>query len=423
MQDIKKIRENLAEYKKAAKDKNIKLDFDLLIKLDDQRKELIQEAEVFRSQKNEASKKIPNLNEKDRRKLLKKMKDIDVKQDKIETELKKIQPEFNDLMLHVPMIPAPDVPIGKDDSESIEIYKWGELPQFDFKIKDHVDLGQELDIIDIERGVKIAGSRSYVLKGDGARLEAALLKYAQDFITGKGYELMLVPVLVEETNFTGTGWFPEGKDQVYEIEEDNKFLIGTSEVSLGGYHADEILRNEELPKRYSGTSVCFRREAGTYGKDTHGLYRVHQFNKIEQFIICQGENEVSEALFQELKINVEEFLKSLELPYRILNVCTGDMGKGKYKMFDLECWMPSRNSYGETHSCSNLHDFQARRLNIRYKDKNGKTQFCHTLNNTVVATPRILIPLLENNQNKDGSINIPKVLRPYMNNQDKIIAK
>lgn len=421
MQDIKDIRANLNDYIKAAENKNIQIDFDKLFKLDDFRKELISQVEEFRQQKNAASKQIPQLDENEKNKLLEKMKKIDDKQTKTENQLRQTKKQFDELMLNVPMVPSAHTPIGQDDKDNLEIKKWGELPKFDFPFKDHITLGSELDIIDIERGVKIAGSRSYVLKGDGARLEAALIKYAEDFISRKDYQLLLVPVLVDEFNFTGTGWFPEGREQVYQIEKDNKYLIGTSEVSIGGLHADEILAENDLPKKYSGISICFRREAGTYGKDTQGLYRVHQFNKVEQFIICEGQNEISETMFEELVNNVEEFLQSLKLPYRILNVCTGDMGKGKYMMYDFECWMPSRDSYGETHSCSNLHDFQARRLNLRYKTKEGKTEFCHTLNNTLVATPRILIPLLELNQNQDGSINIPEVLKPYMDNQDKII--
>jgi seryl-tRNA synthetase len=423
MLDIKHIRENKLELQDVAKHKNIKIDLDKLIKLDDKRKLYSQKVEELRSQKNQVSKQIPNMNDSEKSAALRDMKEVDEKQTKLEAELAPIQAQYKEMMLQVPMYVHPDTPIGIDEEGNVEMKKVGEPRKFDFAIKDHVQLGKDLELFDIERGVKIAGSRSYVLMGDGARLEQALLKYAQDFISRKEYKLMVVPVLVDRFALEGTGFFPGSEDQTYEVTKDNKYLVGTSEVALGAFHADELLKEEELPKKYAGTSTCFRREAGTYGKDTNGLYRVHQFNKIEQFVICKGEDEESQKIFDELFNNVEEFLGSLNIPYRVLNICTGDMGKSKYRMFDFECWMPSRDSYGETHSCSNLHDFQARRLNLRYKDAEGKVKYCHTLNNTMVATPRILIPLLEQNQNEDGTITIPEVLRPYMDNQEKIVKK
>lgn len=423
MLDIKYIRENKLELEEVAKHKNIKIDLDKLIKLDDKRKLYSQKIEELRSQKNQVSKQIPNMSDSEKSAALSDMKEVDEKQTKLEAELAPIQAEYKEMMLQVPMYVHPDTPIGIDEEGNVEMKKVGEPRKFDFAPKDHVQLGKDLELFDIERGVKIAGSRSYVLTGDGARLEQALLKYAQDFIARKEYKLMVVPVLVDRFALEGTGFFPGSEDQTYEVTKDNKYLVGTSEVALGAFHADELLKEDELPKKYSGISTCFRREAGTYGKDTNGLYRVHQFNKIEQFVICKGEAEESQKMFDELFNNVEEFLGSLNIPYRVLNICTGDMGKSKYRMFDFECWMPSREGYGETHSCSNLHDFQARRLNLRYKDSEGKVKYCHTLNNTMVATPRILIPLLELNQNEDGSITIPEVLRPYMDNQEKIVKK
>ncbi|KKR07578.1 MAG: Seryl-tRNA synthetase [Parcubacteria group bacterium GW2011_GWC2_39_14] len=351
------------------------------------------------------------------------MKVVDTEQDKLEEQLKPLLIEINDLMLQVPMYVHKDTPVALDEGGNVSIKEVGEIRKFDFTIKDHVQLGKDLDIIDGERGVKIGGSRAYVLKGDGARLEQSLLKYAQDFISRKGYTLMYVPVIVDRFALEGTGFFPGSEDQIYHLGKDDKYLVGTSEVALGAYYSNEVLDIKNIPCKMAGISTCFRREAGTYGKDTSGVYRVHQFNKVEQFILCEGSEEKSQAMFDELAKNVEEFLASLKLPYRILNICTGDMGRGKYQMYDFECWMPSRKNYGETHSCSNLHDFQARRLNLRYKDADGKISYCHTLNNTLVATPRILIPILELNQNEDGSINIPEVLRPYMDNQEKIVKK
>jgi len=423
MLDIKYIRENQDQVKKAAKNKNIELDLDKLLKTDDQRRKLIQEIEELRMEKNKYSKNFPQLEDKEKEKIMKKMKKVGEKQNKLDKELKEIKKDYNNLIYEVPMVPSEKTPVGKDDNANVEIKKWGEITKFDFKLKDHIRLGRDLDIIDNERAVKIGGSRSYILKGDGARLESALLKYAQDFISGKNYTLLSVPVVVEEFAMRGTGFLPGAEEDLYYLPKDKKYLAGTSEVALASYHANELLEKETLPKKYSAFSSCFRREAGTYGKDTHGLYRVHQFFKVEQVIVCEGKAAVSEKMFYELLANVEEFLQSLELPYRVLNICTGDMGQGKYYMNDIECWMPSRNSYGETHSCSNLHDFQTRRLNIRYKTKEGKTKFCHTLNNTLVATPRILIPLLELNQTKEGEIKIPAVLKPYMNNQKKIELK
>lgn len=420
MLDIKFIRENLEELKEVAKNKNIELDFDKLLKLDEQRRELMQKIEEFRTQKNKVSKEIPKMSDEERTKALTEMKDVDEQQNQLEEQIKPIKEEYDQMMLKVPMNVDERTPVGKDDTENVEIETWGEKPKFDFPAKNHEELGLALDIVDFERGVKIAGTRSYVLKGDGARLEFALMKYAEDFIARKGFTLMSVPVIVNRFALEGTGYFPGGEEEIYQLERDEKYLVGTSEVPIGAYHANEVLDEKDLPMRYAGYSICFRREAGSYGKDTHGLYRVHQFMKVEQFIICRNDDEESKKRHEELLNNTKEFLQRLNLPYRVLNICTGDMGQGKYYMNDVECWMPSRDSYGETHSCSTLHDYQARRLNLRYKDKDGKTQYCHTLNNTVIATPRILIPLLENNQNADGSITIPEVLRPYMDNQEVI---
>ena len=420
MLDIKFIRENLEELKEVAKNKNIELDFDQLLKLDSDRRELMQKIESFRTQKNKTSKEIPNMSKDERTAVLDEMKEVDVAQNQLEEKLKPIKDEFMKMMLQVPMNVDERTPVGKDESANVEIETWGGKPKFDFQPKDHEQLGKALDIIDFERGVKIGGSRSYVLKGDGARLEFALIKYAEDFIARKGYTLMSVPVIVNRFALEGTGYFPGGEDEIYQLEKDEKYLVGTSEVAIGTYHANEVLDEKNLPLRYAGYSTCFRREAGSYGKDTHGLYRVHQFMKVEQFIICRNDDNESRTRHEELLNNTKEFLQRLNLPYRVLNICTGDMGQPKYYMNDLECWMPSRDSYGETHSCSTLHDFQTRRLNLRYKDKDGNTKYCHTLNNTVIATPRILIPLIENNQNADGSITIPEVLLPYMDNQEGI---
>ncbi|MDH4241786.1 MAG: serine--tRNA ligase, partial [Phycisphaerae bacterium] len=295
--------------------------------------------------------------------------------------------------------------------------------QFDFEPKDHVQLGLDLDIIDIERGVKLAGSRNYILKGDGALLHWAVLRFAMDYMVGRGYVPFSVPVLMKDETMTGTGFFPGSEDQTYQMEKDRLNLAGTAEVPLTAYHMAEILKAKELPLKYVAMSSCFRREAGAAGKDTYGLYRIHQFDKIEQVVICENSAEVSNKFHDEILANAEAVMKALDLPYRVANVCTGDLGRGQVKKFDIEAWMPSRENYCETHSASKFYEFQARRLNLRYKDPaTKKNLFCHTLNNTVIASPRILIPILELYQNADGSITIPEVLRPYMNGRE-IITK
>ena len=423
MLDIKFIRENPELLKTIARQKNINVDIERIIKLDDQRKKLTTQIEEQRAKKNQASKEIPKLAPTEKAKALADMRAVDALQKEFETKLKPIQDEFDALMLNVPNFISDKTPVGLDDAANVEIERWGEVKKFDFVQKDHMQIGRDLDIVDNERAAKIGGTRSYLLKGDGARLEAALIKYAEDFIVRKGFTLMSVPVIVNKEALIGTGYLPGAEEEIYFLERDDKYLVGTSEVAIGEYYANEVLKEEDLPIRFAGFSVCFRREAGAYGKDTSGLYRVHQFIKVEQFIIGKNDIAESERAFDELLNNSKELLRSLKLPHRVLNVCTGDMGKGKYYMNDLETWMPSRQAFGETHSCSNLLDFQARRLNLRYKDKDGKIHFCHTLNNTVLATPRILIPVLENNQNANGSVTIPEVLWPYMDGQEIISTK
>ncbi|MBI5077206.1 serine--tRNA ligase [Candidatus Falkowbacteria bacterium] len=428
MLDIKFIRENIDLLIKIANQKNIRAKdaadneqlFKKLLQADDSRRKLLRKIEEIRTKKNAFSKSLPELNEAQKSVELEKMKVIDAEEEKLKEELTKVEEAFQRWMLEVPMYVSPETPIGADESANVEIERVGSAPQFCFPPKDHIQLGKELDIIDLERAAKIGGARSYLLKGDGARLELALIKYAADFIARKGFTLMSVPVVVDKFALVGTGFIPGAEEEIYYLQKDDKYLVGTSEVAIGAYHADEILEEKDLPIRFAAYSVCFRREAGAYGKDTRGLYRMHQFLKVEQFIICKNEIEESVKYHKELMNNSKEFLQSLNLPFRVLNICTADMGKGKYYMNDIETWMPSRGNYGETHSCSALLDFQARRLGLRFRDKSGKINFCHTLNNTVVATPRILIPILEINQNPDASVNIPEALRPYMDNQEKI---
>ena len=423
MLDMKFIRERKDLVNKAAVAKHFKVDLDGLLALDEEMRAVQGQLEELQSQRNSKSKLIAKASPEERETLKSEVAEIKPRMDELQTQFKDLQEKFHTKMLEVPAPAREDVPVGKDDAENVQVKTWGEVPKFDFKIKDHMELGELNGWIDAPRGVKLAGSRSYVLKGEGARLESALMKYTLDHLHGKGYEQLSVPVLVKEDCMVGTGYFPNGRDQAYYIEKDELALVGTAEVPVASYHSDEMLKEAELPIRYMAQSTCFRREAGTYGKDTHGLYRVHQFQKVEQVIIAPADKTQSEALHNELLNNSEELMQNLGLPYQVVYVCTGDLGQGQVRKHDIETWMPSRDAYSETHSCSTFHDFQARRLKIRYKDSDKKKHFCYTLNNTAIASPRVLIPFLETHQQKDGSVWIPDVLRPYLNGQEYIGGK
>lgn len=414
MLDIKYIRENPEKVQKGAEDKNIGFKVNDLLQLDSQLKPLKNEQELLQAERNKFSRLIPKASNDERKDLIEKVGAIKNKLEDLKTVVRNLESDIQQQMLLCPQPAADDVPIGKDDSDNTELRKEGVIPSFGFETKSHIELGQSLGLIDFERGTKIAGSRSYVLTGQGALLEQAVMRFTFDTLVEKGYQPMAVPVLVTEDCMVGTGYFPTGKDQAYYIEEDKLALIGTGEVPLAAYHSDELLNETDLPIKMMTQSGCFRREAGSYGKDTKGLYRVHQFNKIEQVVITKNDHASSRLLHDELLANAEFVLNSLEIPYRVVYVCTGDLGQGQLRKHDIEAWMPSRESYGETHSCSTFHEFQARRLNIKYKDENGKKLFCHTLNNTAIASPRILIPLIENHQTPDGKIKIPEALRPYL---------
>jgi len=330
------------------------------------------------------------------------------------------------IMLTLPAIPDPTWPVGKDDADNVVARTWADPGHPPVKLeggkKDHVALGKELNILDFERGVKLAGSRSYVVRGAGAQLYWTVLRFAQDSLVKRGYEPMVVPVLVTEQCMIGTGYFPAGREQAY-VTQDNTVLVGTSEVPLASFYGNEIL-DLEKPIKLAALSTCFRREAGAAGKDTAGLYRVHQFDKVEQVIVHRADDAEHIALHEEIVKNAEDILQALKLPYRVSKNSTGDMGQGKWRMYDIETWMPSRNAYSETHSGSALRDFQARRLNLRYKQavEGGKaeTRFAYTLNNTAIACPRVLIAILEQYQNADGTVTVPEVLRPYMNGVERI---
>jgi len=422
MIDIKLIRADPDKYIKAARDKNISADIPALLQADSELLSLNQQLQDARTEQNAAGKQIAELIGQDKVDAIMSVKSLKTTIAELDEQIEQIEPRLNELMLLVAQPAADDVPLGADDTENTELRTVGEIRSFDFEPKDHVQLGEDLDIIDIPRGVKLAGSRNFILKGAGAMMHQAVLRLAIDQMIAKGYQLMTVPVLVNEDVMYGTGYFPLGRDQAYLAERDGKSLVGTAEVPLTAYHSDEILDASDLPRKYIAVSTCFRREAGAAGKDTRGLYRIHTFDKVEQVVIAPNDQQRSIEYHQEILANAEDVMRALELPYRVVNVCTGDLGQGQVQKFDIETWMPSRDSYGETHSASRFYEFQARRLNIRYRDEEGKVHFCHTLNNTVIASPRVLIPLLELNQNADGSINVPQALRSYMGGLEKIEA-
>ncbi|GJQ26001.1 MAG: serine--tRNA ligase [Phycisphaerae bacterium] len=440
MLDIKFIRDNLDAVRQAARNKNIQCDLDRLIAVDDRRRALQTEADNLRNQSNELSSQVglyKNPKSKWFQEALAKgatAEQLQAEGEKIqaqsavikqrikelEEEARTVGEEFRALMLTVPQVPSARTPIGRDAEENVEVRRVGTPRTFEFEPKDHVKLGEALGILDIERGVKLAGTRNYLLRGAGCLLHHAVLRLAMDTIVSRGFEPLTVPILVNDAQMYGTGYYPGGEEQAYRCERDGKSLVGTAEVSLTAMYGDEILDEAMLPVKLAAVSTCFRREAGAAGKDTYGIYRIHFFDKVEQVVLCRADDAESEKHHHEIIANAEAVLTALELPYRVMMVCTGDMGQGKVEMYDIETWMPSRNGYGETHSASRFGEFQARRLNLRYRGGDKKTYFCHTLNNTVIASPRILIPILEQYQNADGSVTVPKVLRPYMGGMERI---
>ena len=407
MIDIQYIKNNVEKVKKAALNKNRKADIDGILKLDEKRKELIKEAQNLREKRNEISKQNPPTKE-----IIEEGKKIKESLKNIENNLTTVESELKNLMLYVPNVPLDEVPVGSDETGNIEIKKWGETPKFDFQIKDHIELATSLDLVDFERGNKVSGFRGYFLKNEGAVLHMALLFYVFQKLIKKGYTPVIAPSIIKGFTLFGSGHFPWGSEQdVYKLNEDDMFLSGTAEIPITAMYSGEILNEKDLPKKFVGFSPCFRKEAGTYGKDTKGLYRLHEFWKIEQVILGENNLDKARSIHEELQKNSEEILQDLNLPYRQLLMCTGDMGEPQLKKYDIETYMPSRNGYGETMSNSIMGDFQARRLNIKYKTKEGKTDFVYTFNNTAVASPRILIAIIENYQQEDGSIKIPEVLQ------------
>ena len=423
MIDIKLIRAAPHRYAEAARLKNFSVDVDELLKVDAGLQAARKGLQEARTAQNAAGKEIAKLSGQAKADAIAEMQQIKARAKELGESIADLEKRFDELMLLVPQIPDPDVPVGADETQNVEIRRVGEPRRFDFQPRDHLELGERLDVIDVPRGVKLAGARNYALKGAGALMHYAVLRLAMDRMAAKGYTPLNVPVLVNESVMYGTGYFPVGRDDAYLCERDGQALVGTAEVSVTAFHADEVLEEAELPKRYVALSTCFRREAGAAGKDTRGLYRIHFFDKVEQVIVAANDEAASRRFHAEIVANAEDVLAALDVPYRVVNVCTGDLGMGQVQKFDIETWMPSRNSYGETHSASRFYEFQARRLNMRYRAADGKLRFCHTLNNTVIASPRILIPLLELNQNADGSVTVPEALRPYIGGLARIEPK
>lgn len=413
MLDIKFIRENIDLVKMAATKKKITIDLDRLAVVDDLRRAIMQRMEEKKAEQNRVSDGIPTAQDPIiRQQLITEMQALKAEIQLDEEALKPVLEEWQSLMLQVPNIPDMSVPDGNSDADNEEIKTWGEKTKFDFTAKDHVDLMTKHGMVDFERGAKVHGFRGYYLLGDGARLSWAIWNYANDFFQGKGFVPVIPPSIVRKANLYGTGHLPNDADDVYRTQDDD-YLIGTSEVSVMGYHADEILDKTQLPIKFLGFSPCYRREAGSHGKDTRGLIRVHEFYKLEQVMLCEASHEISVSYHEWLNRNTEEFIESLGIPYRTVLNCGGDLGQGQVKKYDIELWVPGEETYREISSASYFHDFQTRRFNIRYREEDGKIRYAHSLNCTAIPTPRILVSLVENFQQADGSVKIPEVLRQY----------
>ena len=415
MLDLKFIRQDPEAVRAGAEKKRIACDVDRILELDAASRAVGVDLDSLRQRQKEAGGRMAKATPEERAGLLEEQKGLKAELKGLEERKGQLDEELRGLLLQVPMPPAAEVPDGADDEENVELRRVGEPRTFDFEPRSHQDLGELHGWIDTERGARLAGSRNYLLKGDLVLLESAVLRCAVDLMAARGFTPVTVPTLVRTEAMQGTGYFPGGEEQAYRCDErDDLWLVGTAEVPLTAMHAGEILSHEDLPLRFVAQSSCYRREAGTYGKDTRGLYRVHQFQKVEQVVVDVDDEARSLEHHQAILQNAEDLMQSLELPYRVVNVCGGDLGQGQVQKFDIETWMPSREGYGETHSASRFHDFQARRLNLRYRGEDGKVRHCHTLNNTFAASTRMLIALLENHQQADGTVRVPEPLRPYL---------
>lgn len=420
MLDIKFIRENREVVEAGAKKKRVAFSVDALLVLDDKRRALLSSIESARAKQKSASDAVFKASEADKAGLIAESKALKDSIQKEEEELKSVMKEWQTLMLQVPNVPDVSVPEGNSDADNKQIKEWGKKPKFSFEARDHIELMTALGMVDFERGAKVHGFRGYFLIGQGARLSFAIWNYAMRFFSDRGFSPVIPPVIVRKANLYGTGHLP-GDAEDYYMTQDGDALAGTAEVPVMGYHADEILSHKELPKKYLGFSPCFRREAGSHGKDVKGLIRVHEFYKLEQVILCEASHEASVKYHEELNRNTEEFIESLGIPYRTVVNCGADLGLGQVKKYDIELWVPKENKYREISSASYFHDFQTRRFNIKYKDAEGKARYAHSLNCTAIPTPRILVSMVENFQEENGSVRVPEVLAPYFG--DKLIAK
>ncbi len=414
MLDIKFIRENPELIKEAAIKKRISFNVDSLIKLDDERKEAVTAFENARAEQNKLSDEVGRADPSERASMAEKLKPLKEQVQNAEEKVREITKTWQEMMLEVPNVPDISVPEGASDEDNVEHHISGQRPEFSFAPKDHTELMEKLNMVDFDRGTKVAGFRGYFLKNDAVLLQFALWQYFLQAIVKKGFSPMVVPSLVNKQTLYGSGYLPQGEDDLYRTQDD-EYLAGTGEVATMSYHSDEVLNLSDLPMKYVAFSPCFRREAGSHGKDVKGLIRVHEFYKLEQVVLCEANHEHSVKYHEEITKNVEELLQALGLHYHVVANCGGDLGLGQVKKYDIEVWMPAQEKFRETHSASYFHDFQTRRLNIRYKDAEGKLRYAHSLNNTLVATPSRIIPaIIENFQQADGSILVPEVLRPYI---------
>ena len=419
MLDRRFIRDNPEAVKAAVRVKGIDLDVDELLRLDQSSRELQRELDEAQTQRKSFAREFARADEATREKLRAEHEEQDLHLRSVREQLTDVNERLQALLLRTPMVPWTGAPVG-DESANVTIRTWGERPAFDFEPKDHVELLESRDWAEFSRARKASGERAYALKGEMVLLERAMLSYALDYLIELGLMPISVPALVREEPLIGNGQFPAHREETYAIPADDLYLAGTAEVALVGLHAGEILDARALPIRYAGISPCFRREAGSAGRDVRGLLRVHQFEKVEQFVICRADDEESDQWHAELLDAAEHLLQGLGLAYQVVEISTGDMGAGKYRMNDIETWMPSLGAYRETHSCSSLHDWQARRASIRYRDTDGTVKFAYTLNNTAIATPRLLAALVENYQTADQKVQIPKVLRPYLGGRTEL---
>jgi seryl-tRNA synthetase len=419
MLDIKFIRENAEVVQAGAKKKHVSIDISKLIARDDERKDLLAQIEKRRAEQNVVSTKIVTASPEEKAAFLEAMKTLKAELVKDEEKLKEVMKEWHTLMLQVPNIPDMSVPDGDSDADNKEIKTWGDRTQFAFEPQDQVALMTRLGMVDFDRGAKVHGFRGYFLTGQGAELSFAIWNYAMQFFSKRGFVPVIPPVIVRKQNLYGTAHLPGDVEDFY-MTQDGDALAGTAEVPVMAFHSDEVLDHKQFPIKYLGFSPCFRREAGSHGKDVKGLIRVHEFYKMEQVILCEASHETSVRLHEELNRNTEEFIESLGIPYRTVVNCGGDLGLGQVKKYDIELWVPKEGKYREISSASYFHDFQCRRFNIRYKDGEGKLRYAHSLNCTAIPTPRILVSLVENYQQADGTVKIPEVLRPYMGNKEFI---